>query len=379
KKEEPAMKREAKSENPAPVKKAEAEISTSVVKAEGENSAPAPKVEVPPDNEFEKRIRPAVIPANEIGVTFSDIGALDETKESLQELVMLPLRRPDLFKGGLLKPCRGILLFGPPGTGKTMLAKAIANEAGASFINVSMSTITSKWFGEDEKNVRALFTLAAKVSPTIIFVDEVDSMLGQRSRVGEHEAMRKIKNEFMTHWDGLMTKPGERILVLAATNRPFDLDEAIIRRFERRIMVGLPSVENRGKILKTLLAKEKVDEDLDLKELATMTEGYSGSDLKNLCITAAYRPVRELIQQERLKTLEKQKGSQGDSTDTEDEVKQKRVIKLRPLNMQDLKEAKNQVAASFASEGAGMNELMQWNELYGEGGSRKQQQLSYFL
>ena len=376
KKEEPAMKREAKSENPAPVKKAEAEISTSVVKAEGENSAPAPKVEVPPDNEFEKRIRPAVIPANEIGVTFSDIGALDETKESLQELVMLPLRRPDLFKGGLLKPCRGILLFGPPGTGKTMLAKAIANEAGASFINVSMSTITSKWFGEDEKNVRALFTLAAKVSPTIIFVDEVDSMLGQRSRVGEHEAMRKIKNEFMTHWDGLMTKPGERILVLAATNRPFDLDEAIIRRFERRIMVGLPSVENREKILKTLLAKEKVDEDLDLKELATMTEGYSGSDLKNLCITAAYRPVRELIQQERLKTL---KGSQGDSTDTEDEVKQKRVIKLRPLNMQDLKEAKNQVAASFASEGAGMNELMQWNELYGEGGSRKQQQLSYFL
>lgn len=190
--------------------------------------------EVPPDNEFEKRIRPEVIPASEIGVTFADIGALDETKESLQELVMLPLRRPDLFTGGLLKPCRGILLFGPPGTGKTMLAKAIANEAGASFINVSMSTITSKWFGEDEKNVRALFTLAAKVSPTIIFVDEVDSMLGQRTRVGEHEAMRKIKNEFMTHWDGLLTKPGVRILVLAATNRPFDLDEAIIRRFERR-------------------------------------------------------------------------------------------------------------------------------------------------
>ena len=190
--------------------------------------------EVPPDNEFEKRIRPEVIPASDIGVTFADIGALDEIKESLQELVMLPLQRPDLFKGGLLKPCRGILLFGPPGTGKTMLAKAIANEAGASFINVSMSTITSKWFGEDEKNVRALFTLAAKVAPTIIFVDEVDSMLGQRTRVGEHEAMRKIKNEFMTHWDGLLTKPGERILVLAATNRPFDLDEAIIRRFERR-------------------------------------------------------------------------------------------------------------------------------------------------
>ncbi|KAL3021537.1 hypothetical protein AAZX31_05G198300 [Glycine max] len=395
-----AMKPEVKSENAAPVKKTEAEISTSVGKAGGEKSVPAPKApEVPLDNEFEKQIRPEVIPANEIDVTFSDIGALDDTKESLQELVMLPLRRPDLFTGGLLKPCRGILLFGPPGTGKTMLAKAIAKEAGASFINVSMSTITSKWFGEDEKNVRALFTLAAKVSPTIIFLDEVDSMLGQRTRVGEHEAMRKIKNEFMTHWDGLLTKQGERILVLAATNRPFDLDEAIIRRFERRIMVELPSVENREKILRTLLAKEKVDNELDFKELATMTEGYTGSDLKNLCTTAAYRPVRELIQQERLKSLDKkQKAAKGqnkdvqesqggqsilgntqDAIDGEEEVKQERVITLGPLNMQDFKEAKNQVAASFAAEGAGMSEMKQWNDLYGEGGSRKQQQLSYFL
>ncbi|KAJ7944983.1 P-loop containing nucleoside triphosphate hydrolases superfamily protein [Quillaja saponaria] len=303
--EEDVVKPEPKSEIAAPGNKNEVETSAPVGKTGGEHSVPASKAsEVPPDNEFEKRIRP-VIPANDIDVTFADIGAMDEIKESLQELVMLPLRRPDLFTGGLLKPCRGILLFGPPGTGKTMLAKAIAKEAGASFINVSMSTITSKWFGEDEKNVRALFTMATKVSPTIIFVDEVDSMLGQRTRVGEHEAMRKIKNEFMTHWDGLLLKPGEHILVLAATNRPFDLDEAIIWRFERRIMVGLPSVENREMILRTLLAKEKVEEGLDFKELSTMTEGYSGSDLKNLCMTAAYRPVRELIQQERLKDLEK--------------------------------------------------------------------------
>ncbi|XP_062120295.1 uncharacterized protein LOC133834637 [Humulus lupulus] len=369
-------KAESKSEN-----KCEGEKYVSSGKKDGENATPAK--EVLPDNEFEKRIRPEVIPASEIGVTFADIGALDETKESLQELVMLPLRRPDLFKGGLLKPCRGILLFGPPGTGKTMLAKAIANEAGASFINVSMSTITSKWFGEDEKNVRALFTLAAKVSPTIIFVDEVDSMLGQRTRVGEHEAMRKIKNEFMTHWDGLLTKSGERILVLAATNRPFDLDEAIIRRFERRIMVGLPSVENREKILKTLLAKEKV-ENLDYKELATITEGYSGSDLKNLCVTAAYRPVRELLQQERTKDVErKKKSSEGssseDSSAAKEEDKEDKEIILRALNMEDMRQAKNQVAASFASEGSIMGELKQWNELYGEGGSRKKQQLTYFL
>ncbi|KAM3729928.1 hypothetical protein ACB098_12G048100 [Castanea mollissima] len=375
-------KNEPKSESSSPENKSETEKSVNAMKKDGENASP-PKPEVPPDNEFEKRIRPEVIPASEIGVTFADIGAMDETKESLQELVMLPLRRPDLFKGGLLKPCRGILLFGPPGTGKTMLAKAIANEAGASFINVSMSTITSKWFGEDEKNVRALFTLAAKVSPTIIFVDEVDSMLGQRTRVGEHEAMRKIKNEFMTHWDGLLTKAGERILVLAATNRPFDLDEAIIRRFERRIMVGLPSVESREKILKTLLAKEKV-EILDFKELATLTEGYSGSDLKNLCITAAYRPVRELIQQERLKDKRtRQKDEESNSSEgtseTKEEDKDDQEITLRPLSMEDMRQAKNQVAASFAAEGSIMAELKQWNDLYGEGGSRKKQQLTYFL
>ncbi|KAL9225354.1 hypothetical protein vseg_001291 [Gypsophila vaccaria] len=376
-----AVKPESKPEAVAAENKGEVDKSAPLPK---NAETPAPVKEVPPDNEFEKRIRPEVIPASEIGVTFADIGALDDVKESLQELVMLPLRRPDLFKGGLLKPCRGILLFGPPGTGKTMLAKAIANEAGASFINVSMSTITSKWFGEDEKNVRALFSLAAKVAPTIIFVDEVDSMLGQRTRVGEHEAMRKIKNEFMTHWDGLLSKAGEQILVLAATNRPFDLDEAIIRRFERRIMVDLPGIENREKILKTLLSKEKAEE-MDFKELATMTEGYTGSDLKNLCVTAAYRPVRELIQRERKKDLERKKKAQENvdssenSTDAKEEDKQEETIVLRPLNMEDMKQAKNQVAASFASEGAVMNELKQWNELYGEGGTRKKQQLSYFL
>lgn len=388
-----------------------------------DGDAPPPKLEIP-DNEFEKRIRPEVIPASEIGVTFDDIGALDDIKESLQELVMLPLRRPDLFKGGgLLKPCRGILLFGPPGTGKTMLAKAIANDAGASFINVSMSTITSKWFGEDEKNVRALFSLAAKVAPTIIFIDEVDSMLGQRARCGEHEAMRKIKNEFMSHWDGILSKSGERILVLAATNRPFDLDEAIIRRFERRIMVGLPTQESRELILRTVLSKEKVDENIEYKELATMTEGYSGSDLKNLCMTAAYRPVRELLKKERLKEMERRKNevkqkatvvedsdkpeSKKVSTDNKEDSTEKAnsdskegnseskadtdtseakavgdkevAIDLRPLTMEDLRQAKNQVAASFATEGAVMNELKQWNDLYGEGGSRKKQQLTYFL
>eukprot|EP00250_Pteridium_aquilinum_P010505 c19435_g1_i1 orf=463-2994(-) len=355
-------------------------------------SVPAPAKEVLPDNEFEKRIRPEIIPAGEIGVSFKDIGALDNVKEALQELVMLPLRRPDLFsKGGLIKPCKGILLFGPPGTGKTMLAKAVATEAGASFINVSMSTITSKWFGEDEKNVRALFTLAAKVAPTIIFIDEVDSMLGQRSRNGEHEAMRKIKNEFMAHWDGLLSKAGERVLVLAATNRPFDLDDAIIRRFERRLMVGLPDKDNRERILRTILEKEAIADDLDFAELANMTEGFTGSDLKNLCTVAAYRPIRELMKQEQKKNENKAAASDAESdkpssTDTSQEDAGKESseaetpeIALRPLNMEDMKQAKSQVSSSFAAEGAGMAELKEWNELFGEGGNRKKQQLTYFL
>ena len=184
---------------------------------------------------MEESIRKELIPANEIKVTFSDIGGLNDVKESVEEAVMLSLKRPDLFKGdGVLKPCKGVLIFGPPGTGKTMLAKAIANEAGASFINVSPSTIISMWFGEAEKYVQALFSLAAKVSPTIIFIDEVDSMLGQRSSINDNSSMRRVKNEFMSRWDGLLSKPDEKVIVLAATNRPFDLDEAVIRRFQRR-------------------------------------------------------------------------------------------------------------------------------------------------
>ncbi|MCH87278.1 elongation factor 1-alpha, partial [Trifolium medium] len=154
-----------------------------------------------------------------------------------------------------------------------------ANEAGASFIDVSSSTIVNYWFGQSEKNVRALFSLAAKVAPTVIFVDENDSILGQRGSNYECNAMRRIKNEFMSHWDGLLSKPDARVIVLGATNMPFDLDEAVIRRFQRRIMVGLPSAENRETIVKTILAEENHD-DIDFKELSTMTEGYSGSDLK---------------------------------------------------------------------------------------------------
>ncbi|XVF11543.1 hypothetical protein REPUB_Repub08aG0037000 [Reevesia pubescens] len=325
------------------------------------------------ENEFEKRLLADVIPPTDIGVTFDDIGALENVKDTLKELVMLPLLRPELFcKGQLTKPCKGILLFGPPGTGKTMLAKAVATEAGANFINVSMSSITSKWFGEGEKYVKAVFSLASKIAPSVVFVDEVDSMLGRRENPGEHEAMRKMKNEFMVNWDGLRTKDTERVLVLAATNRPFDLDEAVIRRLPRRLMVNLPDAANRAKILNVILAKEDLSPDVDFDAVASMTDGYSGSDLKNLCVTAAHRPIKEILEKEkkeRAAALEEGKPPPPLSGSAD----------IRSLNMEDFKYAHERVCASVSSESVNMTELLQWNELYGEGGSRRKKALSYFM
>ncbi|ANM66678.1 P-loop containing nucleoside triphosphate hydrolases superfamily protein [Arabidopsis thaliana] len=330
------------------------------------------KKDIVVENVFEKRLLSDVILPSDIDVTFDDIGALEKVKDILKELVMLPLQRPELFcKGELTKPCKGILLFGPPGTGKTMLAKAVAKEADANFINISMSSITSKWFGEGEKYVKAVFSLASKMSPSVIFVDEVDSMLGRREHPREHEASRKIKNEFMMHWDGLTTQERERVLVLAATNRPFDLDEAVIRRLPRRLMVGLPDTSNRAFILKVILAKEDLSPDLDIGEIASMTNGYSGSDLKNLCVTAAHRPIKEILEKEK---------RERDAALAQGKVPPplSGSSDLRALNVEDFRDAHKWVSASVSSESATMTALQQWNKLHGEGGSGKQQSFSFY-
>ncbi|XP_024528559.1 uncharacterized protein LOC9633323 isoform X2 [Selaginella moellendorffii] len=327
------------------------------------------------DNEFEKILLPEVIPPDEIRVTFDHIGALDNVKETLRELVMLPLQRPELFvKGQLTKPCRGLLLFGPPGTGKTMLAKAVATEAGANFINISMSTIASKWFGEAEKYVKAVFTLASKISPSVVFVDEVDSMLGRRGKDHEHSAMRKLKNEFMASWDGLRTREKERVIVLAATNRPFDLDEAVIRRFPRRLMIDVPDAENRAKILKVILSDEDLSPDFNMEEVAAAADGYSGSDLKNLCTTAAYIRIRELLEQEK-KEMEKAKAQGVEKPAAPTGV----TPYIRPISMADMRHAMEKVRSSVSSDAGIMGELQQWNEQYGEGGTRKKATLTYFM
>lgn len=311
-------------------------------------------------DEYESNFVSAVVPPGEIGVKFDDIGALEGVKKALNELVILPMQRPELFShGNLLRPCKGILLFGPPGTGKTLLAKALATEAGANFISITGSTLTSKWFGDAEKLTKALFSFASKLAPVIIFVDEVDSLLGARGGAFEHEATRRMRNEFMAAWDGLRSKESQRILILGATNRPFDLDDAVVRRLPRRIYVDLPDAENRLKILKIILAQENLETGFLFEHLANATEGYSGSDLKNLCIAAAYRPVQEILEEEKMG------GKSGASS------------VLRPLNLEDFIQAKAKVGPSVAYDAASMNELRKWNEQYGEGGSRRKSPLGF--
>ncbi|KAJ7965289.1 ATPase family AAA domain-containing protein 1-like [Quillaja saponaria] len=250
-------------------------------------------------NPYEDVIACDVINPDHIDVEFESIGGLEAIKEALYELVILPLRRPDLFSHGkLLGPQKGVLLYGPPGTGKTMLAKAIAKESGAVFINVRISNLMSKWFGDAQKLVAAVFSLAYKLQPAIIFIDEVDSFLGQR-RTSDHEALLNMKTEFMALWDGFTTDSNARVMVLAATNRPSELDEAILRRLPQAFEIGMPDRRERTEILKVTLKGEKVEDNIDFDHIAGLCEGYTGSDILELCKKAAYFPIRELLDEEK--------------------------------------------------------------------------------
>ncbi|PKA66321.1 Cell division control protein 48 like A [Apostasia shenzhenica] len=250
-------------------------------------------------NQYEDVIACDVINPDHIDVEFDSIGGLDSIKNALFELVILPLKRPELFaRGKLLSPQKGVLLYGPPGTGKTMLAKALAKESGAIFINVRVSNLMSKWFGDAQKLVTAVFTLAYKLQPAIIFIDEVDSFLGQR-RNSDHEVMTNMKTEFMSLWDGFTTDQNARVMVLAATNRPSELDEAILRRFPQVFEIGIPNQIERSQILKVILKGEKIVKDIDYNYIAQQCEGFTGSDIFELCKQAAYVPVRELLQDEK--------------------------------------------------------------------------------
>jgi SpoVK/Ycf46/Vps4 family AAA+-type ATPase len=244
---------------------------------------------------FEARVLQEMLDGSS-AVRWADVAGLEAAKRTLKEAVVLPNLRPDLYRG-LRAPPRGVLLFGPPGTGKTFLAKAVATESNAkSFFAASAASLTSKYVGESEKMVRALFRIARERQPSVIFLDEVDSLLSARGD-GDQESSRRMKTEFLVQLDGAGTSREDRILFMAATNRPWDLDDALLRRVPRRVLIPLPDATARRVILDGLLDPGDVAQSISSSDRAAIvnaTENYSASDLRLLAEDAVQEPLREL-------------------------------------------------------------------------------------
>ncbi|XP_008047879.1 katanin p60 ATPase-containing subunit A-like 2 [Carlito syrichta] len=234
-------------------------------------------------------------------VKWDDIVGLDAAKQLVKEAIVYPTRYPRLFTG-ILSPWKGLLLYGPPGTGKTLLAKAVATECKTTFFNISASTIVSKWRGDSEKLVRVLFELARYHAPSTIFLDELESVMSQRGTApgGEHEGSLRMKTELLVQMDGL-ARSEDLVFVLAASNLPWELDCAMLRRLEKRILVGLPGCEARQAMIRHWLPPVSTSGALELRAeldyglLSQETEGYSGSDIKLVCREAAMRPMRKVF------------------------------------------------------------------------------------
>lgn len=279
-------------------------------------------------------------------VKWSDIAGLSFAKKTIKEIIIFPLLRPDLFKG-IRRPPKGLLLFGPPGTGKTMIAKAIASEAKAKFFNISASSLTSKWIGESEKLARSLFALASYHQPSVIFIDEIDSILCKRSE-NENESSRRLKTEFLVQLDGAGTDQNDAILIIGATNRPQEIDDAVIRRMSKRLYIPLPDFHSRRELIKTIIDKEITYggqfnlNDNELEEVVKKCRGYSGSDLMSMIREASMQPVREI---------------------EDHNIENITINDLRAVDVKDFRFSLNSVKASVLSKT--LEQYENWNKEFG--------------
>jgi len=275
-------------------------------------------------------------------ITWDDIAGLEFAKSTIQEIVIWPMLRPDLFTG-LRGPPKGLLLFGPPGTGKTLIGKCIASQSNAKFFNISASSLTSKWIGDGEKMVRALFGVARCVQPSVIFIDEIDSLLTQRSD-SEHESSRRLKTEFLVQLDGATALLEDRILVVGATNRPQELDEAARRRLVKRLYIPLPDASARQHIINNLMKEQLNDlDECNIEEIVEKSQGFSGADMANLCRDAALGPIRGIMN-----------------------IKDITVSEVRPVNRNDFVNALTHVRPSVSQND--LQVYVDWNCTYGSGG-----------
>lgn len=297
--------------------------------------------------EYAERIEAEII-EHSPNVQWEDIAGIPEAKRLLQEAVILPLLVPELFTG-VVQPWKGVLLFGPPGTGKTMLARAVATSAKTTFFNISASSLISRYFGESEKIVRTLFQLARHYAPSTIFFDEIDALMSARGG-NEHEASRRVKSEMLQQIDGLVADKDKRVMVLATTNRPWDLDEAMRRRLEKRIYIPLPDHESRVELLTKQTAGVELSTDVDLKKIAgNDTEGFSGADLNLLVRDAVMMPMRRLIA--------------GKSPAEIAALKERGKMVLSALTMKDFEEALRKIQPSVSQ--TSLKEFETWAEELG--------------